>query len=456
MNFYNIFLKTLSIERHVSKLQVGIIGTGYVGLVSGVSFGELGHRILAGDIIPEKVQMINKGEPPIFENGLKELLNELLAKNLLEATLDISQVVKESDVIFICTGTPSAADGSIDITYVKSAATDIANALKDVDEFKTIVVKSTVIPSTTKNVILPLIEKVSGKRAGIDFGIGMNPEFLKEGVAIEDFRHPDRVVIGAEDPRSRAMIAELYESFDCEILHVDSTTAELIKYASNSFLAVKISYINEIANIAEKVGANIDLTAKGMGLDSRISPKFLRPGIGFGGSCFPKDVKALKARGEQLGMPVEMLTAALFTNKKQPLRAVELLESMISLEDKTVALLGLAFKPETDDMREAPSIIITNALLEKGAKVVGYDPIAKETAEKALPTAVKLVDSVEKLLQNADAAIMVTEWSEFSELTPADFKVMNDKYIVDGRRVLNADELRAAGFVVKVLGTKND
>lgn len=433
-------------------VRIGIIGTGYVGLVSGCCFGELGFNVLCGDVIEEKVNKINKGIAPIFENGLEELLNSLLEKNLIRATLDIHEVVNNSDVIFICTGTPSRDDGSIDLKYIESATKSIAQVLKDTTEFKTIVVKSTVVPGTTINLVKDLLEEFSEKTAGVDFGLGMNPEFLKEGLAIEDFRNPDHIVIGAIDDKSYNMIAEIYDSFTCPIQKVNPSTAEMIKYATNSFLAIKISFINEIANMSEKMGVDIDAVAEGIGADQRISHKFLRPGVGFGGSCFPKDVKALAATAKSLGINAKTLDTSILVNKLQPLRAVELLEQMIDVKNKRIALLGLAFKPETDDMREAPSVIIASELIRKGAKVTGYDPIAKETARAAMPLGTEFCNSLSDVLQDSDAAILVTEWKEFVSLGPADFENMKSKIVVDGRRVLNWQELIKNGMKIKVLG----
>lgn len=438
-----------------NRINIGIIGTGYVGLVSGACFAELGFNVLCGDVIPEKVDMINRGIPPIFENGLEELLNDLLEKGLIRATLDTAEVVNNSDVIFICTGTPSRDDGSIDLKYIESASIDIGKALKASSSYKTIVVKSTVVPGTTADFVKPLLEQHSGKTAEIDFGLGMNPEFLKEGLAIEDFRKPDLIVIGAIDDKSYNMIEKIYESFTCPIKKVNPSTAEMIKYATNSFLATKISFINEIANMSEKMGVDIDAVAEGIGADQRISPKFLRPGVGFGGSCFPKDVKALAATAKSMGLSAQTLDTSISVNKLQPLRAVELLEQMIVIKDKKIALLGLAFKPETDDMREAPSVIIATDLIRKGAKVVGYDPIAKETAKISMPNETQLCNSISEVLHEADAAILVTEWKEFLSLDIDDFSIMKSKVIVDGRRILDWQKLEENGMKIKVLGNPN-
>ncbi len=439
----------------MQNLRVGIIGTGYVGLVTGVCFGELGYQVICGDIIPEKIEKINKGISPIYESGLEILLVKLLEKNLLTATLDIKEVIEQSDVIFICTGTPSTDDGTIDLSYIENASLDIGKALQDVEDFKTIVVKSTVIPGTTSNVVRPLLEKFSNKIANVDFGIGMNPEFLKEGIAIKDFKKPDRIVIGCDDDRSYKMIASLYDSFSCPVLKVNPSTAEMIKYASNTFLATKITFINEIANMTEKMDVDISAVAEGMGLDKRISSKFLRPGLGFGGSCFTKDIKALNANAKVIGNKSNLLDAVLATNSKQPLRAVELLENNKSIEGKKIALLGLAFKPGTDDMRDAPSIPIAEELIFRGAKVIAYDPIAKETAQNDMPSEVIFASSAKEALKGVDAAILVTEWDEFRGLGPSDFSLMTGKEIIDGRRILDWQLLSNAGYNISVLGNSS-
>jgi len=433
-------------------MKLGFIGTGYVGLVSGVGFGNLGFDVTCVDIDERKVEMIKQAHPPIFENGLEEMLKQLIASKKLIATTDTAQAISKSDVIFICTGTPSLVDGSIDLKYIRSASENIGRALRDVNSFKTIVVKSTVVPGTTRDVVLPILEKESGKKAGVDFGVAMNPEFLKEGVAVKDFQDPDRVVLGTEDPKSLEMLKELYNFVNCEILETDTATAEMIKYASNSFLAVKISFVNEIANMSEKMGVDIDLVAKGMGMDSRISPKFLRPGIGYGGSCFPKDVKALKAAAESLGIGAIMLAGSLEVNRNQPLRAVELLQKHLDISGKIIALLGMAFKPETDDMRESRAVPLAEELLRLGAKVRGYDPIAKETAEMSMPKGTEFFDNVEDLLKDADAAILVTEWKEFQSYDPEFFLNHGIKILVDGRRIYNKKTFNAAGIVTEVLG----
>lgn len=432
--------------------KIGIIGTGYVGLVSGACFADIGFEVTCLDVIPDKVEKINKAIPPIFENGLKNLLEKVVLKEeRLHATLNREETIKNSDLIFICLPTPSDEDGSINLRYIKSEAAEIGKELAKHSDYKVVVVKSTVVPGTTSGVVRELLEKHSGKTAGKDFGLAMNPEFLMEGLAISNFSNPDRVVIGAIDDRSFELVNKLYNSFSCPILKTTTSEAEMIKYAANSFLATKISFINEIGNICEKLGIDVGQVATGMGMDDRISPRFLRAGVGFGGSCFPKDVKALYAVSKAVGQESNILKATLQTNQHQPLRAVNLLQEMLDISGKTIALLGLAFKPETDDMREAPSILIANKLRDLGAEVKGYDPIAKETAEMAIPK-ITHCHSYTEAVENADAAILVTEWNEFKSLTPRDLKGMKQNILVDGRRVLDKQIFRDAGFKMRTIG----
>jgi len=428
-------------------MNISVIGTGYVGLITGVCFAELGNRVTCVDVIKEKVDMINRGESPIYEEGLDDLLKKNIGKNLT-ASLELEKAVLESDITFICVGTPDAPEGGIDLKYIKSAAEGVGTALSKKDSYHVVVDKSTVVPGTTDSVILPLVEMASGKKAG-EFGVGMNPEFLREGKAIEDFMKPDRVVIGALDEKSTKVLEEVYKPFDCPKLKTDLRTAEMIKYAANAFLATKISFVNEIANICEKVWTDIVDVAKGIGLDSRISDKFLNAGIGYGGSCFPKDVKAIAEMGKENGYDPIILDAVMKINKNQAKHALEVLKEKVGdLKGKKIAVVGIAFKPGTDDLREGPALTIIPELLKSGATVSACDPIALENAKKELPDVSDLTYSkdIETCLKGADAAIIVTEWDEYR----VDAKVFKEKMagvvVIDGRRILDPESAKAAGL----------
>ncbi len=438
-------------------MNIGIIGTGYVGLVTGVSFASKGHMIRCVDVVEEKVEMISKGISPIYEEGLELLLKDVIAKGLFEVTLDFEYVVSNSDVVFICVGTPSLPDGSMSYEYVDNAAKEIAQVLRKQKKYKMIVVKSTCIPGTTISHVGPIIEKESGLKLGENFGLGMNPEFLREGVAINDFLYPDRVVIGVTDENAKNIMMQCYDGFLAPFVCVDPTSAEMIKYVANCFLATKISYFNEMANLAESFGADINEVVEAVGMDHRISEKFMKAGIGWGGSCFPKDMRALLHKSKEFGISSKILQAALDTNEVQPFEAVRLLKSVFQeerLEAKKIAVLGLAFKPNTDDMREAPSIPIIKLLLKEGAQVVATDPIAVTSAAKILSHQNLLyVKTPEEAIQNADACILVTEWSDYINLPPETFKEnMKTPIIIDGRRVYNHQKFREKGIKYSGIG----
>ncbi|MFW9852215.1 MAG: UDP-glucose dehydrogenase family protein [Candidatus Thorarchaeota archaeon] len=438
-------------------MNIGIIGTGYVGLVTGVCFASKGHMIRCVDIDPNKIDKIKKGVSPIYEEGLEPLLKDVIEEGLFEVTLDFDYVVFNSDVVFICVGTPSLPNGSMSYDYVESAAKGIAQVLKKQKKFKMIVVKSTCIPGTTINHVGPIIEKESNMKLGENFGLGMNPEFLREGVAINDFLYPDRVVIGVTDDNAKDIMMKCYDGFLAPFVIVDPTSAEMIKYVANCFLATKISFFNEMASLAEKFGADINEVAEAVGMDHRISEKFMRVGIGWGGSCFPKDMRALLHKSKEFGVSSKILQAALDTNDVQPFEAVRLLKSVMQedvLEAKKISILGLAFKPNTDDMREAPSIPIIKLLLKEGAQVVATDPIAIPSAKKILSHEnLYYVETPEEAIQNADACILVTEWSEYINLQPETFKKnMKNPIIIDGRRVYNYSKFREKGIKFSGIG----
>lgn len=412
-------------------MNISIIGTGYVGLVSGACFASLGHHVICVDVDREKVNKINNAVSPIYEKGLDALLQDYTQN--IEATTSYQKAVQNSDITFICVGTPSLERGDIDLSFVDQATKAVASELKEKDGFHSVIVKSTVVPGTTENHVIPLLEKVSGKKVGKDFGVGMNPEFLREGVAVDDFLHPDRVVNGYVDERTQTMLAELYADFSCSVVKTSVTVAEMIKYASNCFLAAKISFINEIGNFCKHLGIDVYDVADGMGLDKRIERSFLNAGIGWGGSCFPKDTKALRAWAEKMGISSDMISGTIKTNDNQPLQLIKILKKHIpDLKDKTIGVLGLAFKPDTDDIRDSRSIPLVDALLKQGASVKAYDPKAMNNFKK-LFSDISYCDSAKQVL-DADAVIIATAWKEFEMLD------YSGKLVIDGRRMLKIKE----------------
>jgi len=416
-------------------MNISVIGTGYVGLVTGACFAKLGHKVICVDVIKEKIDLINRKVSPIYEEGLEEVIYKHVGKSL-SATLDLKKAILSTDMTFICVGTPSREDGSIDLNYIKKSAEQIGKILKEKSGYHLIVVKSTVVPSTTEKV-KEIIEKFSGKK---DLGICMNPEFLREGKAVHDFLNPDRIVIGEYDKKSGDILYELYKDFSCPILRVDLKTAEMIKYASNAFLATKISFINEIGNICKKLDIDVYKVAEGIGLDSRISPKFLNAGCGFGGSCFPKDVKALAAKAKEINYNPILLESVLKVNKDQPLRMIELLKNKIgNLENKKIGVLGLAFKPNSDDIREAPAITIIKKLIKEKSIVYAYDPKAMKNMKKIFPD-ISYENKAQNVIDNSEAILIVTEWQEFKNL---DYK---EKIVIDGRKVLEKKDINYEGI----------
>lgn len=427
-------------------MKISVIGSGYVGIVTGACFAELGNHVILVDVIRDKVEKINRGISPIYEEKLDRMLKKNIGHGRLHATTHMEKAILDTHLTFIAVGTPSKRDGSVDLVYVKKAAEEIGKALKKKDEYHTIVVKSTVIPGTTENVILPIVERFSGKEAGRDFGVAMNPEFLKEGVAVADFMNPDRVIIGAIDGKSAERVFALYRDFKCPVMKTNPRTAEMIKYASNAFLATKISFINEIGNLCKRLGIDSYEVADGMGYDDRIERKFLNSGIGYGGSCFPKDVKAIIAKGKKTGLKMETLDAVESVNREQPHKVVDMLREKIPrLKGKTIAVLGLAFKPGTDDIREAPSLLIVPELLKSGASVKAYDPKAAENFKKEFPD-VKYYASAEAAIEGADACLLLTEWDEFKKLADEDFKRMRGDVIIEGRKILNLESVEFEGI----------
>lgn len=428
--------------------KIAVIGTGYVGLVTGVCLADLGHNVICVDINEDKINMLKRGEVPIYEPGL----NQLVAKNTWEGRLsfstDLAQAVSKSEVVFIGVGTPSLEDGSADLSQVKAAACMIGANLNG---HKVIVTKSTV-PVGTGRIVYNIIKEKSGSE---DFSIISNPEFLREGSAVYDAMHPDRIVIGCSDKKAGELMVDLYRGIEAEILITDIESAEMIKYASNAFLATKISFINEIANICEKVGADVTKVAAGMGLDSRIGAKFLNAGIGYDGSCFPKDARALLKIAEEAGYDLKIVKAAEKVNAEQKMKIVhKLSETLGELKDKTIGVLGLAFKPNTDDMREAPSLHILPELIKRGAKVKAYDPVSMEEAKKCFGALeVLYCKNVEETVLGVDAIALLTEWDEFKNLDIKKLSQLVRKMVfIDGRNIYDNKAFARYGWIYRSIG----
>jgi UDPglucose 6-dehydrogenase len=433
-------------------MRVAIVGTGYVGLVTGVCLAEKGLHVACVDIDEEKVSRINRGEAPIYEPGLDDLLRQNIGARF-RASTDLRDAVQASEITMIAVGTPFNGQ-EIDLRFVKKATQQIGAALADCGGYKTVVVKSTVVPGTTDDVVLPILEQASGKKAGEDFGVGANPEFLSEGTAIEDFMQPDRIVLGGIDSRTRSHLAELYAGFsDVPQIATSNKAAEMIKYTANSLLATLISFSNEIGNLCAAIGG-IDArdVFRGVHLSQYLNPRrsdgvptkapiaaFLEAGCGFGGSCLPKDVAALVQHGVNHGQPTPLLDVVLEINRRQPHRMVDLLKRHFpSLRGTRVAVLGLAFKPDTDDVRESPAISIIRRLIEHGADVQAYDPIANRAAERAMPGApIRYCDSLDAALADADAVLLVTRWHEFQQVPEMLRGRDPQPVLVDGRRVID-------------------
>jgi UDPglucose 6-dehydrogenase len=420
--------------------KVGIFGAGWVGLVTGVCFAELGHDVVIRDVVPEKVDALRRGDVPFHEEAVPELLRRHAGR--LAFTLDVDDVA-DCEFLFVCVDTPPTYSGDADLSRVWT----VVDELPELSGHPILVMKSTVPVGTGDKVRHGLDER------GLEHvGYASNPEFLAEGRAVEDFMHPDRIVVGAFEEADADAVAALYESIDAPIVRTDVNSAEMIKLAANAFLMTRISFINEIANVCEATGADVVSVAEGVGLDSRLGPHFLRAGIGYGGSCFPKDSLALKQLASNSGYHFQLLSAVIEVNELQKRRVIgKLKRHLETLRGKKVALLGLAFKPNTDDMREAPSIVLASRLLAEGAEVTAWDPVVR--GDEKLPRGVEIHDSVLEAVRGADAAVIVTEWSELKELASAEIRdAMATPVIVDGRNLLEPEAARAAGFVYEGIG----
>lgn len=425
-------------------MKISIIGTGYVGLSTGVGFAGKRNNVICYDIDKGRLERIGNGESPIYEPGLDDKLKKALDDKRLEVTTDLDYAVRNSDVSFICVPTPSKKNGMTDTRFIDSASRDLGSALAKNGSYHVVVVKSTVPPGTTERLVIPNLEETSGKKAGGGFGVCMNPEFLREGSALNDFLKPDRVVLGQFDSKSGDVLAELYANFNAPIIRTGIKVAEMIKYTSNAFLASKISFSNEIGNICKNLGIDVYDVMMGVSMDKRISPHFLRAGIGFGGSCFTKDLRSLVEKSKTIGYDPVYLRETLNLNDRQSHKIVDLLRKRVgTLRDKSICVLGLTFKPDTDDVRDASSIRAVRELSRLGAKVKAYDPKGMENFKKLFPDLI-YCKTKDEALKGAEACLILTEWDEFKEMEDNDFNMMGKKVIIEGRKALNPKKV--SGF----------
>ncbi len=436
-------------------MNLSIVGTGYVGLTTGTCFAEMGHNVLCVDNDSRKITMLSEGKCPIYEPGLEELIQRNMAEKRLNFTSDIARAVAESDVVFIAVPTPPQVDGSVDLSYIEEVSREIAESLTSSCGYKVIVDKSTV-PVSTGSKVMQTIKTYASE--GVDFDVVSNPEFLREGCAVLDLLHPDRIVIGSDSPRAMKVMKQVYQSFDAPILETDLHSAELIKHAANSFLALKISYINAVSAVCERSGADVELVAAGLGLDKRISSHFLRAGLGYGGSCFPKDVKGFIHISDALGVPFDLLKEVERINQRQMERFLNRIrERLWVLRNKKIAVWGLAFKQNTDDIRESVSIKLCRRMDEEQAIVRVYDPQAAANASRGLAdTHVEICRDMYECVRDAEVLVIATEWEEFA---CADFgrvrELMHLPVIFDGRNLLEAESVVRAGFEYHSVGRRS-
>lgn len=435
-------------------MNIAIVGTGYVGLVSGACFAEMGIDVTCVDINPEKIKCLLNGEIPIYEPGLDDLVKRNVEAGRLHFTTDLTTCLDNVEVVFSAVGTPPDEDGSADLQYVLEVARTFGRNIK---KYTILVTKSTVPVGTAKKVKAVIEEELTKRDEQIDFEVASNPEFLKEGAAIKDFMSPDRVVVGVESDRAKKVMERLYRPFQMNnyrLYFMDSPSAEMTKYAANAMLATRISFMNDIANLCDLVGANVDMVRKGIGADTRIGSKFLYPGCGYGGSCFPKDVKALARTAREYGYTMGVIEAVEAVNERQKEIVVKKLQDKLgTLRGKTIALWGLAFKPETDDMREAPALVVIEKLLEAGASVKVYDPVAMDECRRRIGDRVVYCKDMYDVVIDADALAVLTEWKEFRIPSWSVIKrVMKQPVLVDGRNIYSKDEVIAEGFEYAAIG----
>jgi len=439
-------------------MKIAIVGSGYVGLVTGTCFSEVGIDVVCVDIDQKKIDNLRQGIIPIFEPGLEEMVHRNVKKGRLSFTTSLPEALADSEVLFIAVGTPPDEDGSADLKHVLAVARECGRNMKD---YLLVVTKSTVPVGTAAKVRAAIQSELAKRGSDVPFDVASNPEFLKEGAAVDDFLKPDRIVIGLDSPRAEDLMKSLYKPFTLNghpVIFMDITSAEMTKYAANSMLATKISFMNDIANLCEIVGADINMVRKGIGSDSRIGTKFIYPGIGYGGSCFPKDVQALVKTAEEYNYELRVLKAVEAVNKDQKSVLFNKILTYFGgdIKGKTIALWGLSFKPQTDDMREAPSLVIIRKLLEAGAKVKAYDPVAMKEAKTILGDTIIYSEDLYDTLIDADALALVTEWPEFRF---PNFKIvkklLNHSVVFDGRNIYDANEMKRNGFDYFCIGVKS-
>ena len=436
-------------------MKIAIVGTGYVGLVTGTCFAEIGVNVTCVDTNSEKIESLQKGVIPIYENGLEEMVLRNVKAKRLKFTTSLESCLNDVEVIFSAVGTPPDEDGSADLSYVLEVARTIG---RNMNQYKLVVTKSTVPVGTARRVRAAIQEELDKRGVNIEFDVASNPEFLKEGNAISDFMSPDRVVVGVESVRAEKLMSKLYKPFllnNFRVIFMDIPSAEMTKYAANSMLATRISFMNDIANLCELVGADVNMVRSGIGSDTRIGRKFLYPGIGYGGSCFPKDVKALIKTAEQNGYTMRVLRAVEDVNEAQKGVLFEKLMKQFNgdLKGKTIALWGLAFKPETDDMREAPALVLIDKILESGAMVKVYDPVAVTECRRRVRDLVEYATGMYDAVLDADALLLVTEWKEFRVPNWGVVKrTMKEPIVFDGRNIYDKKELQEAGFIYHCIG----
>ena len=430
-------------------MKIAVVGAGYVGLVSGTCLSELGHTVICIDNVKDKIKRLKRGDIPIYEPGLKAMIKKNVKKKKLFFSNTIKDGIKDASVVFICVNTPPKSSGEADLHYVEGVAREIAEIM---DKYLVLVDKSTV-PVGTGEWIKHTIKNYNKKN--IDFDVVSNPEFLREGSAIKDFMEPDRIVIGVESKRAENIMKDIYKKLNAKLIITDVKSAEIIKHACNSFLATKISYINAIANICENVGADVGEVARGMGLDNRIGRKFLDAGIGFGGSCFPKDLSAFINISQHLGYDFSLLKEVQNINSNQRLLFIKKIKETIwNIKGKTIGILGLAFKPDTDDLRNAPAIFIIEELQKEGAKIKAYDPVAMKNAKKIL-RGVKYCRNAYETAADSDAIVIITDWDEFKTLNLRKIKdLLKIPVIIDGRNTFEPEKVRELGFTYKSIGRK--